>query len=111
MDKRNVNGSVHISNQAIAKIASSAIQATNEVTALVQGRTKRTDKKKFYKAIGIEIKELELIIDINPIVRLETPLHQLSRTLQFKVKQEVEKMTGLIVSAVNIGVVGIRSEE
>lgn len=105
------NGCIRISQQAIAKIASSAVQTTNEVTALVEGRIKRTDKKKFFKAIGIGINEFKLIIEIHPIVRLETPLHQLSRILQSKVKQEVELMTGLIVSAVNIEIVGIHFEE
>lgn len=104
------NGSVNISNQAIAKIASIAIQETQEVTAIVKGRTKHTDKSKFYKAIGISIKELEIAIDVHPIVMFGTPLHKLSRTLQLNVKQVVEKMTGLVVSKVNINIAGMHKD-
>jgi uncharacterized alkaline shock family protein YloU len=100
-------GSVHISNQAIAKIASLSIREVREVTALADGWTKRTDRNKFYKAILIDINDMGLAINVNPIVRLGIPLHQLSRTLQLKIKQEVEKMTGLIVTAVNINIAGI----
>jgi uncharacterized alkaline shock family protein YloU len=105
------NGIVKISNQVIAKIASKAIQETDEVVALVEGRTKRTDKNNFYKAVGIRIQELEIAIDINPIIMLGTPLHQLSRFLQLNVKQVVEKMTGLLVSEVNINIVGLQAKE
>lgn len=104
-------GSVNISNQVIAKIASTAIQDNHEVTALVEGRTKRIDKNKFYKAVGISINEMEITIDIHPVVRLGKPLHQISRALQLAVKQVVENMTGLIVSEVNINITGIQFSE
>lgn len=100
-------GSVQISNQAIAKIVSLSIREVREVTALADGWTKRTDRNKFYKAILIDINDMGLAINVNPIVRLGIPLHQLSRSLQLKIKQEVEKMTGLIVTAVNINIAGI----
>lgn len=99
-------GSVQISNQAIAKIVSLSIREVREVTALADGWTKRTDRNKFYKAILIDINDMGLAINVNPIVRLGIPLHQLSRSLQLKIKQEVEKMTGLIVTAVNINIAG-----
>ncbi|MNM26812.1 hypothetical protein D3C81_372830 [compost metagenome] len=105
------NGSVNISNQVIAKIASTAIQDNHEVTALVEGRTKRTDRNKFYKAVGISINEMKIKIDIHPVVRLGKPLHQISRALQLAVKQVVENMTGLIVSAVNINIIGVQFNE
>lgn len=104
-----VKGSIHISHQAIAKIVSSAIQSIREVTALVNGRTKRTDKNKFYKAVGLRIKETELFIELRMVVLLDTPLHLLSRALQMNVKQEVEKLTGINVSKVNIDIVEVIS--
>jgi uncharacterized alkaline shock family protein YloU len=105
------HGKVNISDQVIAKIASTAIQNNHAVAALVEGRTKRTDKHKFYKAVGIRIKGLEVSIDIHSVVRLGTPLHQMSRALQLAVKQAVEHMTGLIVSEVNIEIVGVQLSE
>lgn len=111
MTSRIESGSVTISNRAIAKIASHAIQEMHGVTALVEGRNKRTDRKKFYKAIGISIEDMELAIDIYPVVQLGIPIHQLAKSLQYKVKQVVEEMTGLLVSAVNIKIVGIQAQD
>lgn len=62
-----VQGSINISDQTIAKIVSSAIQRIREVAALVDGRTKRTDKHKFYKAVGIRIEETELFIELRQL--------------------------------------------
>ncbi|AWB44750.1 hypothetical protein DCC85_11340 [Paenibacillus sp. CAA11] len=105
----NVKGSINISHRAIAKIASSVIQTIREVTALVDGRNKRTDKKKFYKAVGIRIEESGLLIDLHTVVLLGTPLHLLMKILQMNVKQEVERLTGLVVTKVNIDIVEVTS--
>ncbi|MNW40639.1 hypothetical protein D3C74_177550 [compost metagenome] len=104
-------GSIRISNKAIAKIASMSILEVKEVTALVDGKMKRNDKSKCYKAVEVRIKESEITIDFCPIVRLGTPLHQLSRTLQNNIKKAVEEMTGLIVLSVNITIVGLHYED
>lgn len=103
-------GSIRIFERAIAKIASHAIQEIHEVAALVEGRTKRVDRRKYYKAIRISVEELNLAIDIQAIVQLGTPLYDLSKEIQFKIKQVVEDMTGLVVSAVNIRIVGVYSK-
>lgn len=100
-------GNIHISDRALAKIASHAVQKSKEVLELADGKIRRTDKKKFYKAIGLKIEEAGAIIQIAPIVTFETPLQQLAKFIQFNVKQEVEKWTGIRVLEVNIGIAGI----
>ncbi len=100
---------VHISKQVIAKIAAKGIQEAQEIIALMDGRIKRTDKNKFYKAVRINIREVEIAIEVYPVVQFGVPLHLICRTLQLKLKQMVEKMTGLIVSEININVVGVEA--
>ena len=102
-----VRGSINISDQTIAKIVSSAIQRIREVIALIDGRTKRTDKHTFYKAVGIRIEETEIFIELRTVVLMGIPLHLLSRNLQMNVKQEVEELTGLTVSKVNVDIVEV----
>ncbi|QUL53435.1 Asp23/Gls24 family envelope stress response protein [Paenibacillus tritici] len=103
----NVKGNIHISHKAIAKIVSSSVQTIREVTALVDGRNKQTDQEMFYKAVGVRIEEAELFIDLHTVILLSTPLHLLSRILQTNVKEEVERMTGLVVAKVNIDIVEV----
>ncbi|MNC06324.1 hypothetical protein D3C76_38110 [compost metagenome] len=55
MNTQVINGNVNISDQVIAKIAGASIQNLHEVTALTEGRTKRTDKRKFYKAVNSKV--------------------------------------------------------
>lgn len=55
----NVKGSINISHRAIAKIASSVIQTIREVTALVDGRNKRTDKKSSIRLLEYVSKNLD----------------------------------------------------
>lgn len=111
MTSKMESGRITISNQAIAKIASHAVQEMHGVTALVEGINKRTDRKKFYKAIGISIEGMELTIDIYPVLLFGSPIHQLAKSLQYEVKQVVEEMTGLLVSAVNIKIVRIQAQD
>lgn len=108
MDQHVEKGRLHIADRVIAKVASTAIQSTSEVLALLEGRTKRTDRNKFYKAVGIRINGVEVAITIHPIVRFGLPIQQISRALQLAVKQAVESFTGLIVSEVNINIAGIQ---
>ncbi|UQZ36798.1 hypothetical protein C2I18_26670 [Paenibacillus sp. PK3_47] len=100
-------GRVAISNRTITKIAGKAIEEIQEVMALMQGSTKRKNKTDFYKAVNLTIEDGSVSIRIFPVLRLGTPLHEISRKLQHVIKSHVEKMTGFIVSEVHITVSGI----
>ncbi|WP_150271506.1 Asp23/Gls24 family envelope stress response protein [Paenibacillus tepidiphilus] len=100
-------GTVAISNRTIMKIVGMAIQEMHEIMALMEGKTRRTNRKDFYKAIGLTVSGAQVTISISPVIRLGVPLQQISRRLQDSIKSHVEKMTGLAVSQVHVTVCGI----
>ncbi|WP_151737013.1 Asp23/Gls24 family envelope stress response protein ['Paenibacillus yunnanensis' Narsing Rao et al. 2020] len=100
-------GTIAISNRTITKIAGTAIQEMQEITALMEGTTKRRNRKDFYKAVGLEVSGSQVAFRIFPIIRLGTPLPQISRRLQDLIKSRVEKMTGLAVTEVHVTICGI----
>ncbi|AIQ52168.1 Asp23/Gls24 family envelope stress response protein [Paenibacillus sp. FSL R7-0331] len=100
-------GKLTVSQQVISKIAGMAVQEAEAVQALVEGSTKRKKREEFYKAIKVKISGSELSVQLFPIITLGTPLHQLAQLLQQSIKSQVEKLTGLQVTDVNVTVVGV----
>ncbi|MDY8026253.1 Asp23/Gls24 family envelope stress response protein [Paenibacillus polymyxa] len=104
-----MSGYIQMSNQAIAKIASSAIWSSSEVIAIADHIKKRTDKHKFYKGITVQIEEGGKVSIFLPIITtLRTPLHLLAAQLQANIKHEVELYTNLKVEKVDVVISGIK---
>ncbi|MNC72359.1 hypothetical protein D3C75_1234000 [compost metagenome] len=53
------------------------------------------------------IEESELSVDLHMVVLLGSPHHLLSRILQLNLRQEVERLTGLTVSEVNVEILEV----
>ncbi len=101
-----------IEDQVIIEYVSEEVLKFEEVSRLVGGITESFSKNILGRDMGAQgIKvvrdEDSIEITIHLIVFYGINIPQLSYDIQNKVKESVEKYTGLTVTAVNIGVEGI----
>lgn len=108
-------GAIKISDEVIAVSAGKAAMETEGIYSLAGGFTDAFSEnilRKSTDARGIRISrdEDEILIDLYLIVRYGISIPSVAWDVQEKVKQVVETLTGLQVSAVNIHVQGIHFE-
>jgi len=105
-------GEIEISKDVITTIA--AVAATEvdglgdmEREAGLSGVFKREDRK------GVEtyLEDGHVRINLKIAVKRGYPVHEVARKVQRQVKEEIENMTGLKVSQVNIDVIRLQLEE
>ena len=113
-EKQEVNnglGTVRINNEVVAIIAGMAAVEIPGVTCMsegiVGGITDIFTKKGADKGVKVEIKEKEVNITLAIVVKYGVQIPEVSLQIQQNVKKQVEKMSGLAVSMVNINVGGI----
>ena len=104
-------GNVNISNEVVAIIASMAASGIAGVTSmnasLSSGFAELLGKKNVAKGVKVEVKENDAQIDLFIIVEYGAKIPDVAWSVQTKVKTEVEAMTGLNVTDVNIHVEGV----
>ena len=104
-------GNVKISDEVVATITNIAVSEIKGVSGL--GGTFTGDiaqmlgKKSFSKGIKVDIKENNVVLDLNVIIEYGVKIPEVAWEIQEAVKKSVESMTGLDVEKVNIHVVGI----
>ncbi|MGN7468755.1 Asp23/Gls24 family envelope stress response protein [Brevibacillus sp. SAFN-007a] len=99
-------GEIKVADQVIAIIAAVAVEEVLEATVRSGGLYQDLAKKLNggAKGIAVAVTEDKVIIDMRVSVRYGAPIHQVCHTLQKKVKEAVESLTGLFVEAVNVRV-------
>ena len=103
---------IKISNEVVASIAGKAVSEVPGVYGMAGGITEVfKGKKNLAKGIRVESGEKETRIDVNIIVEYGVRIPDIAFEIQNRVKKAVETMTGLTVSAVNIHVQGINTED
>lgn len=105
-------GEIEISKDVIttiAAVAATEIEGLGEMrgSAGLSGVFQRGDKK----GVETELEDGKVRIILKIAVRYGYPVHEIARKVQQKVKQEVESMTGLEVSEVNVDVQRLEFEE
>ena len=110
------NEGIKISNDVVASIAGIAVSEVSGVYSMAGGIAGGISevfggKKNLTKGIKVEIGEKETKIDVNIIVEYGVRIPDVAFEIQGRVKKSVESMTGLKVSAVNINVQGIKSNQ
>jgi Uncharacterized protein conserved in bacteria len=104
-------GSVNISEDVIAIIASSAVTEVNGVdgfpTTLGTDIAGFLSKKSSGKGIRIQISESEITVDAYIMVRYGFVISDVAKEVQTSVAGAVEAMTGLAVPEVNVHVCGV----
>lgn len=99
-------GNVRVADQVIAVIAGVAVEEVLDVSVrsggLYQDLTKKINGGA--KGIAVSMQEDRVTIEMRVSVRYGVPIHHVCQTLQEKVKESVEGMTGLFVEAINVRV-------
>lgn len=102
---------IKISDDVVSKIAGIAATEIEGVAGMSGGITggisEMLGMKNLSKGIKVEVSHNEAIIDLNIIVDFGTKLSELGKKVQENVKNSVETMTGLQVTAVNVNIQGV----
>jgi Uncharacterized protein conserved in bacteria len=104
-------GSLKISEDVLAAIAGNATKEIKGVAGLslrpAQDGFKIFHKKNTGKAIRLEIKDGDAIIDIFVSLYSGIGIPDTSEQIQARVKETVQNMTGITVSKVNVHISGL----
>ena len=110
---RDDNGTIHISDDVIASIATSALLEVDGIHSMMQNSTSVTDfvtnKKnaKSFKGVHIEVLEDALVMDVYVMIKYGFTIPEVAENAQNAVKEAVSAMTGCQVQTVNVHVGGI----
>ena len=97
------NANIYLTKEVLKAIASKAALEVEGISFPDKGKSEKRNYLKFVKIEGEEELSLTLFINIkNPKNILE-----ISKSIQKKVKSEIQNMTGIIIEKVNITTLGI----
>ncbi len=104
-------GNVKISEEVIITIASVAVSEIEGIsgtgTGIVEGLARKFAKRPAGGGIKVSMSDTDVTIDINVIMNYGVRIPEVAWNVQDAVKKQVELMTGLNVTKVNVRVVGI----
>lgn len=104
-------GSINISNEVVSIVASLAASSVKGVSGMVSsisgGFAELLGKKNMSKGVKVNVTEKTVSLDLSIIVEYGAKIPDVAWKIQEKVKNEVEAMTGLNVTAVNVSVEGV----
>ncbi|MEN6316451.1 MAG: Asp23/Gls24 family envelope stress response protein [Clostridiaceae bacterium] len=107
-------GAIKITDEVVAIIAGIAATEVPGVTSMsggiAGGIAEALGRKNLAKGVKVEVGEKEAAIDLFIIVDYGYRIPEVAWTIQEKVKQAVEEMTGLNVVEVNIHIQGVNIE-
>ncbi len=104
------NGNVNISDEVIGTLATLAAKEVKGVFGMAGGGigfAELLGKKNLAKGVKITKEETAVALDVSIVVEYGAKIPEVAEEVQDKVKGEVELMTGLTVSAVNVLVDGV----
>lgn len=103
--------SIQIANDVIATIAGLAAAEVEGVTGMAGGLTggisEMLGKRGSTKGVKLEVDGSRVTLDLYVVVRYGAKIPEIAGQLQEKVKVQIENMTGLVVTHVNIHVQGV----
>ena len=106
---------IKISNDAVATYAGIAVSEVKGVYGkggTFSGLTEAlSGKKNITKGIKVDVDEKCVKIDVNIIVIYGARIPDVAFEIQSRVKKTVENMTGLMVSEVNVNVLGVHPQD
>jgi len=108
-------GKIRIKGEVISAIIASAVKDLEDVmelgTSFTDGIKQVLSKKSTYKGIKVEIKDNSVKIYVSIIIKQGCFIYEVSKNLQHKIKDEVEKTSGLKVKSVDIIVQNLSYKE
>lgn len=110
-NKTNPKGNITFADEVVATIAGLAAVGIAGVAGmsggLVGGIAEFLGKKNFAKGVKVEVSNGEVVVNLQIISEYKVEIPLVSESIQDNVKNDIEKMTGLKVKAVNVHVQGI----
>lgn len=107
------DGNIAISNDVIATIAAIAAKSVEGVSGMVNSLTggfaELLGKKNPSKGVKVTVDNKDVKIDMYVIVKYGVKIPDVAWEIQGKAKNEVEAMTGLNVTAVNVNIEGVKT--
>ena len=104
-------GHVSISNDVVATIASIAAKSVDGVAGMLNSLTggfaEFLGKKNSSKGVKVVIDDRDVNIDMYVVVEYGVKIPDVAWEIQEKTKNEVEAMTGLNVTSVNVNIEGV----
>lgn len=102
---------VRISDEVVSTVAAIAATEVDGVVAmtggLVGGLTEMLGRRNPQKGVRVDIGPEEAVIDLTLTVRYGVRIPEVAAKVQESVRAAVERMTGLVVRAVNVHVTGV----
>jgi len=113
--RADAQGSVNISEDVIAIIASEAVRSVDGVggfaTSLGGEIADRLSKKASGRGVKVSFEENAVLLDVFLLVQYGTVITDVARAVQEVVVSTVEAITGLQVERVNVTVCGVQFEK
>lgn len=113
VNTNNVYGKISISDEAIAKVASSAALECYGIVEMVP--RKFTDSlsellKKDAGGRGVKVSTSgdRIYIDVYVVIKYGVSITAVAESLKESVKYKVENFTGMIVDTVNVNIIGVK---
>ena len=102
-------GSIHVSEEVVAMIASSAALEVEGVDSVAGSKAddRKIGKKAASKSVKISVEDNKLYLDVYIIAKLNYPINEVALKVQEAVVSAVESTTGFEVATANIHVSGI----
>lgn len=114
-NKTSAKGTITLAEDVVATIAGIAAIGIAGVAGmsggLINGITEFLGKKSPSKGIKVEGNNGEVVANLQIVAEYGVSIPAVCETMQDNVKNDIERMTGLTVKAVNIHIHGIRLKE
>ena len=113
--KSDALGDVQVSDDVVAIIAGLAATEVEGVSSMAGNITNeivsKLGMKNLSKGIQVELIEGEVKVDVAINIAFGYSIPEVSEQVQERVSQQIENMTGLSVSEVNVRIAGVKLEE
>ena len=112
--KKAENGAVAISDEVLVVICGTAALEAEGVVGLLGYYPKSTGKavrKQMAKGISVQVSDGKVKAHLAITAKFGAKLHEIAKDVQKRVKNEIENMTGLVLSEVNITIGAIVGEK
>jgi len=107
----NINGSLQISNEVIAKIARLAALEIDGVAGVSSGSMQSVrgllNKASLQKPVSVDLSDGVAVVQVHIIARYGCKIMPVCAKVQENVKQTIQNMTGITVSRVDVIVTGL----
>lgn len=101
-------GEIKVSSDVISVISGMAVKEIEGVASLIEDPDSPVySKKMLSRGISVDMKNEEMTVSLNIIVKYGFQINEVAREVQLKVKEALENMLGFRVKTVNVVVAGV----